>query len=79
VGHPYKVGRNTAFIRDMFNSQLEVAKFQGATLRTVSGIRGSIKKAVTNMSGQNNAPPGAFRATFEDKVLKSDIVFLRTW
>lgn len=74
VGHPYKVGKNTAFVRDMFNSQLEVAKFQGAAIRTVSGIRGQIKKALTN-----GAPNGSFRATFEDKVLMSDIIFLRSW
>ena len=79
VGHPYKVGKNTAFVRDMFNSQLEVAKFQGAAIRTVSGIRGQIKKAVTNSTPGQHAPPGSFRATFEDKVLKSDIIFLRSW
>lgn len=72
VGHPFEIHRNTAFIKDMFNSELEVAKFEGAALRTVSGIRGQIKKAV-------RTPPGAFRASFEDKILRSDIVFMRTW
>ncbi|KAL9594781.1 MAG: hypothetical protein Q9219_006840 [cf. Caloplaca sp. 3 TL-2023] len=72
TGHPYKIFRNTAFIRDMFTSALEIAKFEGASIRTVSGIRGQIKRALSK-------PDGHFRATFEDKVLMSDIVFLRAW
>ncbi len=72
TGHPYKIFRNTAFIRDMFNSSIEIAKFEGASVRTVSGIRGQIKKALSK-------PEGHFRATFEDKILMSDIIFLRAW
>ncbi|XP_062989231.1 ribosome biogenesis protein BMS1 homolog [Elgaria multicarinata webbii] len=72
TGLPFKIYKNTAFIKGMFNSVLEVAKFEGAAIRTVSGIRGQIKKAL-------RTPEGAFRATFEDKLLMSDIVFMRTW
>ncbi|PMD15511.1 DUF663-domain-containing protein [Hyaloscypha hepaticicola] len=72
TGTPYKIFKNTAFIKDMFTTAVEIAKFEGASIKTVSGVRGQIKKALSKSEGH-------FRATFEDKILMSDIVFLRAW
>jgi ribosome biogenesis protein BMS1 len=72
TGHPYKIFKNTAFIKDMFSTSLEIAKFEGARLFNTAGVRGQIKRALSK-------PDGHFRATFEDKILMSDIVILKAW
>ncbi|KAJ9185011.1 hypothetical protein P3X46_004691 [Hevea brasiliensis] len=85
VGYPCKIFKKTALITNMFTSDLEVARFEGAAIRTVSGIRGQVKKAAKDEIGnqprkKGGAPrEGIARCTFEDRILMSDIVFLRAW
>ncbi|KAK8743356.1 hypothetical protein OTU49_001394, partial [Cherax quadricarinatus] len=71
LGNPENILKKTAFIKDMFHTETEVAKFEGAKIQTQSGIRGIIKKS----KGQK----GLFRATFEDTIKMSDVVVLKTW
>ncbi|KAK7264372.1 hypothetical protein RJT34_31980 [Clitoria ternatea] len=85
VGYPCKIFKKTALIKDMFTSDLEVARFEGAAIRTVSGIRGQVKKAAKEEIGNQpkkkggQTKEGIARCSFEDKILMSDIVFLRAW
>ncbi|KAM7500049.1 hypothetical protein LguiA_024463 [Lonicera macranthoides] len=85
VGYPCKIFKKTALIKDMFTSDLEIARFEGAAVRTVSGIRGQVKKAAKEEIGNQpkkmggNPKEGIARCTFEDRILMSDIVFLRAW
>jgi ribosome biogenesis protein BMS1 len=72
IGYPRKVARTSAIVKGMFSSSREVARFTGARLKTVAGLRGEVKKAL-------RTPEGDFRATFEDKIQFSDTIILKTW
>ncbi|RNF27525.1 ribosome biogenesis protein BMS1 [Trypanosoma conorhini] len=72
TGTPNKIMKTTVFVKGMFNSDIEATKFVGAKLKSVSGIRGIVKAAFKGKDG-------LVRATFEDKLLPSDIVFCRAW
>uniref|UniRef100_A0A6N2LGE9 Ribosome biogenesis protein BMS1/TSR1 C-terminal domain-containing protein n=1 Tax=Salix viminalis TaxID=40686 RepID=A0A6N2LGE9_SALVM len=39
VGHPCKIFKKTALIMNMFTSDLEVARFEGAAVRTLQTVR----------------------------------------
>jgi len=72
TGVPEKIQKTVCFVKGMFNSDIEAAKFIGAKVKAVSGLRGIIKKVLKGKGG-------LVRCSFEDKLLKSDIVFLRSW
>jgi len=71
VGEPLEIHKNSCIVKDMFTSDLEVTKFLKAKIQTVSGIRGLVKKP--------QGAQGHYRAMFEDKIMMSDLVFLKTW
>lgn len=71
IGEPERIEVNTAFVKNMFNSDLEVSMFVGSKIQTVSGIRGQVKKSV--------GKEGLFPAGFEDQIVMSDLVVLKAW
>ncbi|OAG29409.1 ribosome biogenesis protein BMS1 [Nematocida displodere] len=67
VGYPSEIKGHTVFVKDMFHTEEEAARYEGTLLKTTSGLRGQVKKA---------GEKGLFRATFEGELKMSDIIFL---
>mmetsp|Transcript_44108 Transcript_44108/g.88467 ORF Transcript_44108/g.88467 Transcript_44108/m.88467 type:complete len:140 (+) Transcript_44108:2985-3404(+) len=72
-GKIFKFFKKTAFIKEMFSSEMQITRFKGALVEQEDGNRGIIKK------GSWNGPKGSFRATFEKEIQKKKLVFLKTW
>ncbi|RZC50144.1 hypothetical protein C5167_018575 [Papaver somniferum] len=75
VGTPCNIFKKTALIKDMFTSNLEIARFEGAAIRRAA--KEELGNKPKRKGGQ--AKEGIARCTFEDRILMSDIVFLRAW
>lgn len=71
IGITTRVFRNSVFVRQMFNTRDEVLRFTGGRLKSVSGLRGIIKKP--------QGYSGDFRASFEGSLNKDDVVFLKCY
>ena len=44
VGEPCKIFKKTTLIKNMFTSDLEIARFESAGVQTASGIKGQVKE-----------------------------------
>lgn len=71
LGEASEIKKHTCFVKNMFNSDLEVARCENVPIQTQSGIRGMIKKA----RGVN----GEYRATFEAPIRKNDLIICKAW
>ena len=65
--------KKTAFIKGMFNSNMEAIKYEGAIIKTLNGIKGIIKNI------KSNDPKGLFRATFEKNIKNENFVSITTF
>ncbi|MCE2055377.1 hypothetical protein HAX54_042495 [Datura stramonium] len=56
VGHPCKIFKKTALIKDMFTSDLEIARFEGAAIRTPRDRTWQGMKTVAELRREHNLP-----------------------
>ncbi|RZC85257.1 hypothetical protein C5167_041439 [Papaver somniferum] len=71
-GTPCKISQKTVFIKGMFKSDLEIANFKDAKLRTASGVSGKINEPAGE--GLAHGLEGIAKCTFQRKIRKHDTV-----
>eukprot|EP00746_Dinoflagellata_sp_MGD_P154651 gnl/MRDRNA2_/MRDRNA2_84957_c0_seq1.p1 gnl/MRDRNA2_/MRDRNA2_84957_c0~~gnl/MRDRNA2_/MRDRNA2_84957_c0_seq1.p1 ORF type:complete len:744 (-),score=-25.81 gnl/MRDRNA2_/MRDRNA2_84957_c0_seq1:52-2283(-) len=76
-GAPYFIIHKKAFLKGLFNSELEAANFEGAIVCCISGVKGIIGKSVNRRNLLYY--PGSVKANFGRKLKRSDTVFVRAW
>ncbi|MCL7048398.1 hypothetical protein MKW94_025368, partial [Papaver nudicaule] len=85
IGTPVKILKNTAFIRDMFTSDLEIANFKDAKIETASGIYGKINEPagedfISGLESKDGQPrEGIAKCTFKRKIRKHDTIFMHVY
>ncbi|KAI3994117.1 hypothetical protein MKX01_012374 [Papaver californicum] len=80
IGTPCKIIKKTAFIKDLFTSDLEIDRFKDQGIQTNSGIQGKIKKAADKeLVDRLKLKDGLAKCTFKHKIHMSDTVFLHVW
>ncbi|KAI3867178.1 hypothetical protein MKX03_009050, partial [Papaver bracteatum] len=76
VGTPCKIINETALIKDLFTSDIEINQYKDNKIKTVSGILGKVNEAATKEDGQPRQ--GIAKCTFDRKICLSDTVYMET-
>ncbi|KAI3848608.1 hypothetical protein MKX03_010318 [Papaver bracteatum] len=82
---PLKIFKETALIKDMFTSDLEIDWFEGAAIQTARGAQGNVKKAaqeklVIKLIRKGDQPrQGIASCSLQHEISLSDKVFMRIW
>ncbi|MCL7044209.1 hypothetical protein MKW94_029216 [Papaver nudicaule] len=91
IGTPCKTFKKTAFVKDMFKSNHEIATYEGATIWTASRIRGKVNKqsiyfcavetkVIERLRRKDSQLRGGIaKCTFEHKIRASDIIYMSAW
>lgn len=83
-GTPYKIIGKTALIKDVFRSDLDVARHKNALIKTASGVRGRVieaapKNLVYKLRKGDQLREGIAICAFRREILKSDEFFRLEW